>query len=188
MRVSPSLQAGGHPTTPSTDYSRRGRAEGSRVLDLVPRGSGVEGVVHDLLEGHLSTEREGGGKRLLAEFGREGASRLLVQAAFIRAERRARFPHAASRCAPVSLAARSASPLETASAASSSRHQIASSLSTSASAYSRLSRRSASASSFRPSRDARDAETDEDYPTIFLSSPSSRKSPRLSSKRALACA
>ena len=46
-------------------------------------------------------------------------------------------------------------PWRAASAASSPRHQIASSLSTSAWAYSRLSRRSVSASSLRPSRAAR---------------------------------
>lgn len=44
----------------------------------------MESVVHDLLEGHFSTQREGGGEGFLAEFGRKGGSRLLVQASFSR--------------------------------------------------------------------------------------------------------
>ena len=44
---------------------------------------GLEGVGDGLLEGHLSTDREGGGEVFLAECGCESVSCLLVQAALI---------------------------------------------------------------------------------------------------------
>jgi len=78
-------QLTGHTPPPPTDYSRWGLDEdGPMFSRLVPRGSGAESVVHDLLEGHLSTERDGGGEGFRAESGRKGRSRLLVQALFTR--------------------------------------------------------------------------------------------------------
>ena len=95
---------------------------------------------------HLSTASEGGGDLFLPE--RMDASASLVCSFKRRSSGWGTCPVSSRNVsiAPVSVPARSPSPLETASAASSSRHQIASSLSSSAWTLSRHSRRSASAS------------------------------------------